>query len=78
VAGVKLPRRQFIQNACTWLYRGADCGYTGDPVANEFGLPTTILANDACGKRLTDCQARFGAQAILPYGGFPACGLIHQ
>lgn len=78
VAGVMLPRRQFIQNACTWVYRGADCGFTGGAVADEFGVPTTILANDACGKRLTDCQLRFGAQAILPYGGFPACGLIHQ
>lgn len=30
VAGVRLPRRQIIQNVCTWKYRGGECGYTGN------------------------------------------------
>jgi phage-related protein len=33
-------------------------------------------AQDACGKRLVSCQKRFGANAELPFGGFPAAGLI--
>ena len=73
--GVKLPRRQCIQNACTWKYRGAECGYTGTNYYNEYDKPTT-LENDKCGKRLTSCKLRFGATAILPYGGFPAVGLV--
>lgn len=32
LVGVKLPRRQIIQNLCQWRYRGSECGYTGGPV----------------------------------------------
>ena len=73
--GVRLPGRQFIQNCCVWVYRGADCGYTGGAVADASGNPTTVLANDSCGKSLNDCKMRFGATAILPYSGFPGAGL---
>lgn len=78
LAGVRLPRRQIIQNYCPWLYRGAECGYTGTSYfdTNDATVPT--LAQDVCGKRLTSCQARFGSTAELPYGGFPAAGLIRQ
>ena len=75
LVAVKLPRRQYIQNACTWVYRSADCGYTGGPVADAGGNPTSDPARDACGKQLSDCKLRFGASAILPFGGFPGCGL---
>lgn len=34
VSGVKLPRRQIIQNLCPWRYRGEGCGYAGVPVAD--------------------------------------------
>lgn len=35
VAGVRLPRRQIIQNICTWKYRGGECGWTTpDPRRN--------------------------------------------
>ena len=34
VAGVKLPRRQIVQNICPWTYRGEGCGYTGPPIAD--------------------------------------------
>lgn len=72
--GVKLPRRQCIQNMCNWKYRGAECGYTG---SNYYDINdnVTTLANDICGKRLSSCKKRFGATAILPYGGFPAVGI---
>jgi len=79
LAGVNLPFRQIIQNVCPWLYRGAECTWIPVPGlyfdANDN--PST-LANDVCGKRLSSCKARFGAASQLPYGGFPAAGLIQQ
>lgn len=76
VAGIKLPRRQCIQNVCTWQYRSAECGWAGGAVADHNDQATTDLALDACGKRLQSCELRFGAGAQLPYGGFPAVGLF--
>jgi len=75
VEGVKLPRRHVIQNVCTWLYRGAECSYTGGPVADKNDLPTSDAGLDQCGKRLSSCKLRFGAFGELPYGGFPGAGL---
>lgn len=77
LVSIRLPRRQFIQNCCTWIYRGADCGYTGGPVADAAANPTTSSAVDACGKQLSDCKLRFGPHAVLPFGGFPGCGLVN-
>jgi lambda family phage minor tail protein L len=37
--------------------------------------PVTLIASDVCGKRLASCRARFGF-AELPFGGFPASGLL--
>lgn len=76
VAGVLLPRRQCIQNVCTWAYRSAECGYTGGPVADRNDEPVTDLADDVCGKRLSSCRLRFGQYAPLPFGGFPGAGLV--
>ena len=76
VQGVKLPRRQVIANVCSWLYRGAECGYAGGAVADINDVATTVLANDQCGKRLASCKLRFGEFAELPYGGFPGAGLV--
>lgn len=75
VSNVKLPRRQIIQNTCSWKYRGAECGYTG---TNYYDVNDAISdpSNDMCGKRLTSCQLRWGLNAPLPYGGFPSVGLI--
>lgn len=75
VQGVQLPRRFIIQNVCTWRYRSAECGYAGGPVAKSDDTPTTVLAEDVCGKRLASCKLRFGAFNELPYGGFPSAGL---
>jgi len=74
--GVKLPRRQIIQNLCTWHYRGAECGYNGHKYFLVDDTPTKYREQDRCGKRLSSCQQRFGEHAELPYGGFPAAGLI--
>lgn len=35
---------------------------------------TITAAQDVCGKRLTSCRKRFGANAELPFGGFPGVG----
>jgi lambda family phage minor tail protein L len=76
VAGVMLPRRQVIQNVCTWGYRSAECGYTGGPVATINDAATSDSALDQCGKRLGSCKLRFGTFAELPAGLFPGVGLI--
>lgn len=74
--GVLLPRRQIVQNVCPWRYRGTECGYAG---ANKYtidDLPTASASLDRCGKRLASCELRFGVNQPLPFGGFPAAGLI--
>jgi lambda family phage minor tail protein L len=76
LAGVKLPRRQIIQNICPWTYRGAECGYAGSSYFDVNDRSVSTLAADRCGKRLTSCRIRFGQNASIPYGGFPAAGLL--
>lgn len=73
--GAMLPRRQIIQNCCAWLYRSPECGYAGGPVADENDDATSDPARDACSKRLKGCELRYPG-APLPYGGFPAAGLV--
>jgi len=74
--GVSLPRRQIVQNVCPWGYRSSECGYTGTAYFNANDLSVSLKSQDACGKRLSSCQKRFGTNAELPFGGFPAAGLI--
>ena len=69
--GVMLPSRQINQNSCPWAYKGAECGYTGTTYLTALDVSTPYIASDVCGKRLASCEARFGATATLPYGGFP-------
>lgn len=75
ISGVKLPRRQIIQNMCTWRYRRwtgtawdytgvSECSYTGEIYANILDATTiggtpTTPAQDVCGKRLSSCKLRF-------------------
>lgn len=73
--GVKLPRRQIIQNYCQWKYRGGECGYTGGyfDINDE---PCTERKDDCCAKKLSSCKVRFASLVatddyILPFGGFP-------
>lgn len=77
-AGVMLPRRQIQSAACCWQYRGAECGYTGGPVATAQDAATTDPAMDSCGRRLASCKLRFGATAELPFGGFPGAGITRN
>lgn len=73
--GFQLPRRPIIQNVCAWIYRSSECGYTGTAYFDTNDNPVPTAAQDVCGKRLSSCQARFGANNPLPFGGFPAAGL---
>lgn len=74
IIGLQLPRRMVVQNTCLWGYRSAECGYTGGPVATIGDVTTSNPALDACGKRVSSCKLRFGANAELPFGGFPGVG----
>lgn len=76
VQGVSLPRRQVIQNTCSWGYRSPECGYAGGAVADARDQTTGDLAVDACSKRLTGCKLRFGQYAELPFGAFIGAGLL--
>jgi lambda family phage minor tail protein L len=76
LVGTKLPRRQIIANICSSRYRSAECSYTGGAVADITDVATGSLALDQCGKKLNSCKLRFGANAVLPYGAFPAAGLV--
>ncbi len=76
VAGVKLPRRQIIQNICPWTYKGEGCCYTGTKYVDIDDNEVDDVANDVCGDRLSSCKLRFGENAEIPYGGFPSAGLI--
>lgn len=75
LAGVRLPRRQFIQNHCLWRYRSQECGYSGGAVATEFDVPTSDINQDKCSHKIKGCKLRYGSSAILPFGGFPGAGL---
>lgn len=74
--GVKLPRRQIIQNSCCWKYRSANCGYAGNRFYDKNDQPTTNSKDDFCGKKLKSCKVRFGESSELPYGGFPGADLV--
>lgn len=76
VRGVKLPRRQCIQNTCQSIYRGPECGYAGPPVADRNDIATSDPARDACGKRLSSCKLRFGQFGELSTSAMPGVGLI--
>ena len=78
LTNVPLPGRT-IEEFCPWRYRGAECGYTGDScfTVNDVAIPQSdkvivdgTVTNDICGKRVSSCQARFGQNAELPFGGF--------
>lgn len=70
--GVLIPNRAIVAGSCMWTYKGTECGYSGGPVATWGDVATSDPLLDSCGKRLSSCKLRFGATAILPYGGFPA------
>lgn len=68
----RIPLLMITSDTCIWQYRSAECGYTGGPVADEKDNPATDPKKDACSHCLRGCKLRFGANAILPFGGFPS------
>ena len=56
-------------------------GYTSNDepliVSQSASLITVDPAKDICGKRLTSCKARFGANSELPFGSFPSIGAYY-
>ncbi|MFZ9751486.1 MAG: phage minor tail protein L, partial [Candidatus Nanopelagicales bacterium] len=60
LAGVMIPKRQVIANLCQWRYRSTECGYTGSIYFDANDNNVATLAADACGKRISSCNARFG------------------
>jgi phage-related protein len=74
LAGVRAPKRQCIANICQWVYRSAECGYTGTNYFDANNNAVGSASLDVCGKRLSSCQVRFGTNAELPYGSYPGIG----
>ncbi len=70
----RVPQRQLIGNICQWAYRSSECSYTGSSYWKADDTVASSLAQDVCGKRLSSCKLRFGANGNLPFGSFPAAG----
>jgi len=85
--GVVIPKKIVLKDVCELKYRVYDgttspvsftyvsvadggCPYDGTDYYDELGNAVTIDA-DKCGKRLSECERRFGTAATLPFGGFP-------
>ncbi|MEQ4664371.1 phage minor tail protein L [Providencia rettgeri] len=62
--GATLPARVILSDVCNFAYRGEECGYKGEPVADELGNPTQDPTKDKCGKRLSDCKLRNNTHRI--------------
>ena len=62
-----LINKRAILVTCPWVYRSTECGYTGNPVADEKDQPTTDPKKDKCSGCLRGCQLR---NNTLNYGGF--------
>lgn len=74
VSGILLPRRQVIAGTCQWIYRQAECSYTGPAIKNDpiYPDPAATTATDKCGKGLSSCKLRFGNNGVLPTSAFPS------
>jgi len=73
LAGVRAPKRQCISR-CQWVYRSAECGYTGTDYFDANDNPAVNASEDVCGKKQSSCEARFGENNELPFGGYPGIG----
>jgi lambda family phage minor tail protein L len=65
LVGVRAPKRQCVSNICQWIYRGSECGYTGNAYFNFNDQPVGSIGEDVCGKRLNSCELRFAQQRLL-------------
>lgn len=80
--GVSLPSRVIIVNYCGSGYRrwtgsafdytdAAECGYTGSSYFDVKDQSQVSASLDVCSKTVSGCKRRFGATAVLPFGGYP-------
>ncbi|QIO88848.1 phage minor tail protein L [Stenotrophomonas rhizophila] len=78
--GEQLPGRQIIAGTCGWLirggYRGPYCTYNGSAYFDINDNSVSDPAQDVCAGLVRSCKRRFGENNPLPYGGFPAAGLL--
>jgi phage-related protein len=63
VEGIKLPKREIIQNTCLWKYRDGNCPYSGDRYFDKNDEPVKNTGSnekdDVCAKKLKSCELRF-------------------
>ncbi len=78
VPGVTPPTFTYNETdmACPWAGDGTDPNNPEGPYYTRTGATTANAAEDLCGKKLKDCKLRFGASAVLPFGGFPGVSRI--
>ena len=76
--GVMVPRRQIRVSVCGSVYRSAECGYAGGPVAKADDTPTSDPLLDKCSLHASGCKLRFGASAELPIDIFPGAGVLRN
>jgi len=76
-----LPGVVAIATGCPHRYKstanGSGCSWPGTNPAkwfNSLGQSVGSSGLDVCGKRLSDCKLRFGANQPLDYGGNPGLG----
>jgi hypothetical protein len=63
VEGIRLPKREIVQNTCLWKYRDGNCPYSGSKYYNKEDEPIantgSNLKDDVCAKKLKSCELRF-------------------
>lgn len=78
IEGIQIPRRVIVQNLCSWIYKGTECGYVvplNGPYYDKSNIITTDVNSDRCSKQLAGCALRFDPNTGLPFGGFPGAGI---
>lgn len=85
--GRMLPNRQILRDTCTHRYRiwnpdtgsfdysKVTCPYVGTNYFSSSGDSTFNAGEDKCGKKLSDCKARF-QNASLPTRAFPGVAKV--
>lgn len=80
--GMVLPRRQLTRDFCShvyrtwdsnanmWNYKDVTCPYAGTTSFNEANK-VVASKDDACGRTVRSCTARFGRGTSLPTTAFP-------
>ena len=87
--GTKLPKRQIVRDYCNFIYRRwaavtgtwqidayDPCPYAGGGMFNRKGEPVANPVEDVCGKRIRDCNLRFGEHNRLYTRAFPGVGRV--